>query len=97
MAIDKSKAAGENQIDQDAAPVGVESVTTVTPAKADESSAPGPFDAKQNDPPVRTNRPDVPIAQVLASGAGAHAGRELNDDGVDADGFDRDGRFVGKP
>lgn len=80
-------------------------VTEVTPAKADETSAPVPNDAKLNDPPVRTNRPDVPIAGSLAAGAGAHEGRTLDHvvdvDGVevatDADGLDADGRFVGKP
>lgn len=78
------------------APVGAESTTTATPAEADKTSVPNALDAKPNDPPVRTNRPDVPIAQVLVSGAGAHDERVLNDDGVDQDGFDRDGRYVGK-
>jgi len=80
-------------------------VTEETPAKADETSAPVPNDAKLNDPPVRTNRPDVPIADSLAAGAGAHEGRELDHvvevDGaevaVDENGLDRDGRFVGEP
>lgn len=86
------------RIDTDAAPVGVDSITTATPADADKSSSPGPGDAKANQPPVRTNRPDVPIAQVLAAGAGAHEGRVLDhvtDDGVDvdADGIDADGRY----
>lgn len=76
-------------------------VTEATPAEADKTSAPGNGDAKANQPPVRTNRPDVPVADVLASGAGAHEGRELTSEvdgvAVDADGFDRDGRFVGVP
>ena len=50
----------------------VESITTATPANADKTSAPVDNDAKANQPPVRTNRPNVPIAQVLAAGAGAH-------------------------
>jgi hypothetical protein len=53
-------------------------VTETTPAKADETSAPVPNDAQLNDPPVRTNRPDVPIADSLAAGAGAHEGRVLD-------------------
>jgi hypothetical protein len=76
-------------------------VTTETPAKADETSNPIPNDAEANQPPVRTNRPDVPIAQVLAAGAGAHEGRELDHEvdgvAVDSDGIDADGRFVGTP
>ena len=57
---------------------GEVTVTEETPAKADTTSAPVPNDAEANQPPVRTNRPDVPIAQVLAAGAGAHEGRELD-------------------
>lgn len=33
---------------------------------------------KLNDPPARTARPDVPIADSLDSGAGAHEGRVLD-------------------
>lgn len=47
-------------------------------------------DAEANDPPVRTNRPDVPIVQRLGVGAGDHIRPE-----PDAD-FDADGRFVGE-
>lgn len=80
-------------------------ITTETPAKADTTSNPIPNDAQANQPPVRTNRPDVPIAQTLASGAGEHEARELSErkgyDGesveVDADGLDRDGRVVAAP
>lgn len=43
-------------------------------------------DAGVNDPPLRTNRPDVPVIQRLAHGAGEH--RPLVDDD-----FDDDGRF----
>ena len=50
----------------------VQSTTTVTPAEADESSLPNALDAKPNDPPVRAAEPDIPIAQTLAAGAGAH-------------------------
>jgi hypothetical protein len=81
--------------------VSVQTVTEATPAEADKTSAPVPNDAKLNDPPVRTNRPDVPIAQTLIAGAGAHAGRDLDHevDGepVDANGIDAGGRFLGEP
>lgn len=54
----------------------VQSTTKVQPSKADESSAPGPYQGegapKVEDPPVRAGKPDTPIAQVLADGAGAH-------------------------
>ena len=86
---------------EDVAGPGSVTVTTETPAKADESSNPTPNDAEANQPPVRTDRPDVPIAQVLASGAGAHEGRELDHEvdgtAVDSDGIDADGRFHGEP
>lgn len=65
-------ATSKKDIDTDAAGLGVHSVTTATPAEADKTSVPNALDGKANDPPVRTNRPDVPIAQVLAAGAGAH-------------------------
>ncbi len=81
--------------------MGVQSVTTATPAEADKVSEPNASDAKANQPPVRTNRPDVPIAQTLAAGAGEHKGRDLSSEvdgvAVDSDGFDGDGRFVGEP
>jgi hypothetical protein len=47
-------------------------VTNETPAEADKTSMPNAADAKANDPPVRTNRPETPIAQSLADGAGRH-------------------------
>jgi hypothetical protein len=53
----------------------VQSVTEETPHRADESSAPGPYnDLDVNRPPVSTNRPDVPIAHSLVGGAGAPTG-----------------------
>jgi hypothetical protein len=42
------------------------------PAEADKTSSPNPNDAKLEDPPVRTTRPDVPIAASSAVGAGQH-------------------------
>lgn len=55
----------------------VVSTTTNTVSDADKSSAPGPYHPdhggpKLNDPPLRTNRPDVPIAHALSTGAGQH-------------------------
>lgn len=99
----------ESKIKEQEVDVAARTVTEATPAEADKTSAPIPNDAKLNDPPVRTNRPDVPIADVLAAGAGAHEGRELDHvvvvgsgDGavevaVDENGLDADGRFVGEP
>ncbi len=46
-------------------------VTHEMPAAADKTSAPVHNDAKPQQPPVRTVDPQVPIAQVLGSGAGA--------------------------
>lgn len=54
------------------APVSDRVVLTAEPKRsADQSSWPG-GEAYPEDPPVRTTRPDVPIVQSLASGAGAH-------------------------
>lgn len=47
-------------------------VTHEMPANADKTSNPIPNDAEINQAPVRSGRPDLPIAQVLGSGAGAH-------------------------
>jgi len=63
----------------------VQSTTEETPAEADESSLPNAMDAKVNDPPVRSGRPDIPIAQTLAAGAGEHTP-------PDPDEFDSEGR-----
>ncbi len=74
----------EKEFDEVVGPAAAVTVTHETPAEADKTSAPVDNDAKANDPPVRTNRPDVPIAQVLASGAGAH--EPPDDPHVGADG-----------
>ena len=47
-------------------------LTAAPPSEADKHSYPGPGDAKPEQPPVRTTRPDVPIAVSMASGAGEH-------------------------
>jgi hypothetical protein len=44
---------------------------------ADKTSIPGPSYPPAEDPPVRTTRPDVPIAVALASGAGEHTPPDL--------------------
>jgi hypothetical protein len=54
--------------------------------EADKTSNPVTNDAESNDPPVRTDRPDVPIIGTLAVGAGAH-------EPPDSDYVDPDGRF----
>ena len=64
------------------------STTETTPSKADETSEPGPYNPGQggpklNQPPVRTNRPDVPIAQALAAGAGEHTPPDESEVGPD--------------
>lgn len=50
----------------------VQSTTKVMPAEADKSSLPNAMDAQSEDPPVRAAKPDTPIAQTLAAGAGEH-------------------------
>ena len=63
----------------------VQSTTTRTPAEADKTSLPNAMDAKSEDPPVRASKPDTPIAQTLAAGAGAHTP-------ADPEEFDKQGR-----
>lgn len=66
-------------------PAVVQSTTEATPAEADKSSLPNALDAKPEDPPVRASKPDTPIAQTLAAGAGEHTP-------PDPDEFDKEGR-----
>lgn len=40
--------------------------------ESDRTANAGPGDAEVNDPPVRTDRPDVPVLSSLAVGAGQH-------------------------
>lgn len=61
----------------------VQSTTTTTPAEADKTSVPNALDAKPEDPPVRAARPDTPIAQTLAAGAGAHTPPDPDEFGPD--------------
>ena len=51
---------------------GVQSVTHEVHNPEDETPMPNALGTDPEDPPLHTARPDVPIAQVLASGAGAH-------------------------
>src|SRR5215210_4943480 len=54
------------------APAADRVVLTSEPKRSgDKSSSPG-GEAFPEDPPVRTTRPDVPIVQSLATGAGQH-------------------------
>lgn len=39
---------------------------------SDRTANAGPGDAEANDPPVRTDQPDVPVLTSLEVGAGAH-------------------------
>jgi hypothetical protein len=57
--------------------------------EADKVAGPYTGDAEANDPPVRTNRPDVPVLESLKVGAGAHLPN--TDPEIDAA-----GRFVGE-
>lgn len=57
--------------------------------EADRVAGPYTGDADPNDPPVRTNRPDVPVLETLKVGAGAHL---PNTDPA----IDEAGRFVGE-
>jgi hypothetical protein len=52
--------------------------------KADDQEHAVHGDAEPHDPPVRTNRPDVPVIQRLAVGAGEH--KPLNDPDFGPDG-----------
>ena len=53
-------------------PSGVQSVTKETPNPEDETPMPNVLGTDPESPPVHTARPDVPIAQTLAAGAGEH-------------------------
>lgn len=54
--------------------------------KADKVAGPYIEDAEPNDPPVRTNRPDVPVLNVLGTGAGEHVTPQDKDPHIGADG-----------
>jgi hypothetical protein len=73
--------------DDDLGPEVAYPVTHTAP-KEDDKVAYVVGDADHEDAPVRTARPDVPIAAVLAAGAGEHKP-------PDPDKFDRDGRPKG--
>jgi hypothetical protein len=63
----------------------VQSTTEETPREADETSAPNSVSTEIEAPPVSTTKPDVPVAQVLTAGAGAHTP-------PDPDEYDSEGR-----
>src|SRR3954471_1466726 len=64
----------------------VQSTTDATPSPADETSMPNHLNTETEQPPVRTGRPDTPIAHVMAAGAGEHTP-------PDSDMFGPDGRL----
>lgn len=78
-----SKANKTNEFD----PSEAYPVTDQAPAQDDQTAA-VVGDASHEDSPVRTARPDVPIAAAMAGGVGQH--RPPNPDE-----FDRDGRPIG--
>lgn len=50
----------------------VQSTTEETPSEADKTPAPNVINTENEQPPVRTSKPDTPIAQTLTAGAGEH-------------------------
>lgn len=50
----------------------VQSTTEATPSPADETSMPNHLNTETEQPPVRTGKPDTPVAQTLTAGAGEH-------------------------
>jgi hypothetical protein len=70
------------------APV-VQSTTEATPTEASKTPMPNVVETQQEAPPIHTGRPDVPIAQSLAAGAGKHTP-------PDPDEFDEAGRPKGE-
>lgn len=68
----------------------VASTTDATPAEADKTPMPNALNLEHEMPPVRSSRPDVPLAQVMAAGAGEHTP-------PDPDVWGPDGRLRDKP
>src|SRR4051812_44817081 len=66
---DKSKGITEGEVV--GAPL-VQSTTEATPSPADETSMPNHLNTEHEQPPVRTAKPDTPIAQTLVAGSGEH-------------------------
>lgn len=50
----------------------VQSTTDSTPTAASETPMPNAVETDPEAPPIHTGKPDVPIAQTLAAGAGEH-------------------------
>lgn len=82
MAQSKAQKAKDDDLREEVYPV-----TTEAPAQDDQVGA-VIGDAGPEDSPVRTQRPDQPIAAVMAGGVGSHKP-------ADPDKFDRDGRYKG--
>lgn len=66
-----SKKSGIKEGESQMAPA-VQSTTTATPSPADETPVPNAVNTENEQPPVRTSKPDTPIAQTLVAGAGEH-------------------------
>jgi hypothetical protein len=67
----------------------VQSTTDSTPTPASETPMPNAVETDPEAPPIHTGKPDVPIAQTLAAGAGEHTP-------PDPDEFDEAGRPRGQ-
>lgn len=61
----------------------VQSTTTATPSPADETSMPNHLNTETEQPPVRTGKPDTPVAQTLTAGAGEHTPPDPDEFGPD--------------
>jgi hypothetical protein len=70
-------------------PPVVQSTTEATPTEASQTSTPNVVETDPEAPPLHTAKPDVPIAQSLAAGAGQHTP-------PDPDVFDEFGRPKGE-
>jgi hypothetical protein len=57
----------------------VQSTTEATPSPADETPMPNHLNTETEQPPVRTGKPQTPIAQTLAAGAGQHTPPDTGD------------------
>lgn len=68
---EKKKGDGIEEAPDQGVPV-VQSITHEVHNPEDETSMPNVLGTDPEDPPLHTARPDVPIAQTLAAGAGEH-------------------------
>jgi hypothetical protein len=61
----------------------VQSTTEATPSPADETSMPNHLNTENEQPPVRTSKPETAIAQTLSAGAGEHTPPDPEEFGPD--------------